>query len=241
MIKHFQTITGIKVPAISTKQMIEVDRIAIEETGPNLFQMMENAGRNLALSVIDILGDHWQEANILVLAGTGGNSGGGICAARHLANRNVNVTVCISNILKLGEVPSEQRRIFQSTSGKEIDINDLEKVKSDLIIDAIIGYSLKSAPRGKALEMINWANQQNTKILSLDVPSGVDSTTGKTYGEFIKADRTLTLALPKTGLLPEIVGDLFLADLGIPQKVYEKMWIEYSDPFQKSFVVKLQI
>ncbi|MCP4972020.1 MAG: NAD(P)H-hydrate epimerase, partial [Arcobacter sp.] len=74
----------------------------------------------------------------------------------------------------------------------------------------------------------------------LDVPSGVDSTTGETYGEFISTDRTLTLALPKTGLLPKLVGKLFLADFGIQKKVYEKMGIEYSEPFQSSFIVKLQ-
>jgi len=239
MIKNLTTATGIKIPAITTAQMIEVDRIAIKETGPNLFQMMENAGRNLALSAIDILGNKWNKASIIVLAGTGGNGGGGICAARHLANRNVNVNLCISNTDILGEVPTEQRRVYRSTSGKEIDLNILKKIKPDLIIDAIIGYSLKSAPRGNALEMINWANEQNTKTLSLDVPSGVNSTTGETYGEFIKADRTLTLALPKTGLLPEHTGDLFLGDLGIPINVYKKMGIDYIDPFGNEFIVKL--
>jgi NAD(P)H-hydrate epimerase len=239
MKKYFNTESGITIPAITTKQMIEVDRIAVEETGPNLFQMMENAGRNLALSAIDMLGAKWQEANIVVLAGTGGNGGGGICCARHLANRNANVTLCITNINKLGEVPSFQRKIYQSTSGKEIELKDLQQLKPDLIIDAIIGYSLKSAPRGKALEMINWANQQNVKILSLDVPTGVDSTTGETYGEFIKANQTLTLALPKTGLLPELTGKLFLADLGIPKKVYSKIGINYTNPFGNQYFVEI--
>jgi len=239
MKRYFNTITGIIVPAITTEQMIEVDRIAIEETGPNLFQMMENAGRNLALSAIDLQGENWQSANIVVLAGTGGNGGGGICAARHLANRDINVTLCVSNIDRLGNVPSEQRKIFKATSGNEIEIENLDKLKPDLIIDAIIGYSLKSAPRGNALEMISWANQQNTKILSLDIPSGVNSTTGDTYGEFIKANRTLTLALPKTGLLPELTGDLFLADLGIPKKVYKELKIEYNQPFGCKFVIDL--
>ncbi|MEE9431553.1 MAG: NAD(P)H-hydrate epimerase [Melioribacteraceae bacterium] len=239
MIKYFETKTGIRVPAITTEQMIEVDRIAIEETGPSLFQMMENAGRNLALSAIDLLGSTWQDASIVVLAGTGGNGGGGICAARHLANRNMKVAVCISNIERLSKVPSEQRRIYQSTSGKEISINNLGSIKPDLIIDAIIGYSLKSAPRGEALEMITWANKQNIKILSLDVPSGINSTTGETYGEFIKANRTLTLALPKTGLLPELTGDLFLGDLGIPKMVYKQIGIKYSDPFGNEFIVNL--
>ncbi len=239
MVKYFKTKNGITIKAITTKQMIEVDRIATEETGPNLFQMMENAGRSLALSAIEMLGIKWEEANIVVLAGTGGNGGGGIGCARHLANRNFNVTLCITDKNKLGEVPLYQRKVFKATLGKEIEIKDLEKLKPDLIIDAIIGYSLKSAPRGNALKMINWANKQTAKILSLDVPSGVDSTSGKTYGKFIKANRTLTLALPKTGLLPKLTGKLFLADLGIPEKLYEMLGIKYSTPFKEKFFVEI--
>ena len=59
----------------------------MQQTGPNLFQMMENAGRNLAEMALERLGGDWQEARVVVLAGTGGNRGGGITAAHHLANR----------------------------------------------------------------------------------------------------------------------------------------------------------
>ena len=78
---RFVTERGIVVPAVDSAQMREVDRIAVEETGPNLFQMMENAGRNLALLAIQLLGEGWERAKVLVLAGSGGNGGGGICAA----------------------------------------------------------------------------------------------------------------------------------------------------------------
>ena len=57
MNKYFTTVEGIAIPAVTTEQMIEIDRIAIEETGPNLYQMMENAGRNLALTIIDKIAD----------------------------------------------------------------------------------------------------------------------------------------------------------------------------------------
>ena len=70
------------MPSVTTEQMIEVDHVAMKETEPNLFKMMENAGRNLALQAIDCLGTGWQKANIIVLAGSGGNGGGGICAAK---------------------------------------------------------------------------------------------------------------------------------------------------------------
>jgi hypothetical protein len=66
-----------EVPAVTAEQMREVDRVAMQETGPNLFQMMENAGRNLAALSMELLGNGWQQASYLVLAGSGGNGGGG--------------------------------------------------------------------------------------------------------------------------------------------------------------------
>src|SRR5680860_504376 len=114
----FESDAGVVVPAITTDQMREVDRIAIEELGPNLYQMMENAGRNLALTVIERLGADWESLPIVVMAGTGGNGGGGICAARHLANRGADVTVVVSDLEGLTSVPAEQLGIHHGTAGK---------------------------------------------------------------------------------------------------------------------------
>ena len=239
MIKFFKTEKEIKVPAVTTEQMIEVDRIAIEETGPNLFQMMENAGRNLAELTIQTLGKKWKSQKIVVLAGTGGNGGGGICAARHLANRGADVTVCITDNKKLKDVPAYQLHILKSTNAKIITIEELQNENPDLIIDAIIGYSLSGKPTGISAEMIDWASEKLGIRLSLDVPSGVDSTTGEVNGKFINPDLTMTLALPKTGLLPETTGDLYLADIGIPSKVYEKLNLNYKSPFDNKYFLKL--
>ena len=240
----FLTQNGIEVPSVTTKEMIEVDRVAMEETGPNLFQMMENAGRNLALQAIECLGEKWQQANIIVLSGSGGNGGGGICAARHLANRGAKVKLCMSSPDRLKEVPKWQRHIFQATSGEEIGIAELTASTEpvNLIIDALIGYSLRAAPRGKALELIKWANHTGAPILSLDTPSGVDSTTGETLGEYIHARWTMTLALPKIGLLPEKTGELILADIGIPASAYswETLQLKYILPFGDRFRIPLQ-
>lgn len=236
---QFKTENGIEVPAVTTEQMIEVDRIAIEETGPNLFQMMENAGRNLAELSINTLGKSWDKSEILILAGTGGNGGGGICAARHLANRGANVSVCITEIEKLKEVPKYQLHILKSTNAKIISMKDLQYLNPDLIIDAIIGYSLSGKPKGISAEMIEWSSEKLGVRLSLDVPSGVNATSGEVTGTFINPDITMTLALPKTGLTPEVTGDLYLADIGIPKKVYEKLKLNYQSPFEEKFYVKL--
>ncbi len=239
-VETFLADNGTEITAVTTEQMREVDRIAIEETGPNLFQMMENAGRNLALLAIEKLGENWRNAKILVLAGTGGNGGGGICAARHLANRGARVKLCITDAADLGEVPSVQRHIFQNTSGTEIAFDKLEDEPVSLILDAIIGYSLRSAPFGRPQEMIRWANKQDALKLSLDVPSGVDSTSGDTPGNFVQADYTMTLALPKTGLLPKLSGQLFLADIGIPAETYSRLDIRYQTPFDERFRIPIK-
>lgn len=235
MTTQFFTDDGLEVPSVTTEQMIEVDRVAIEETGPNLFQMMENAGRMLAMQVIECLGEDWQQGKIVVLAGGGGNGGGGICAARHLANHGANVRLCLSSPDHLKEVTAWQRHVFQSTDGEEIKLSALLTTDEpvDLIVDALIGYSLRDAPRGKALDLIKWANATNAPILSLDTPSGVDSTTGETPGDYIHAQWTMTLALPKTGLLPGKTGKLVLADIGIPKGTYawETLQLNYRAPF----------
>ncbi len=219
--------------------MREVDRIAMEVTGPSLFQMMENAGRNLATMAIKMLGDGWIKKAVIVFAGSGGNGGGGICAARHLANRGATVKLCLINSQKLSDVAAFQLHIFKAAAGKLIAIEEIESEHPELIIDAIIGYSLQGAPTENALTAIRWSNLSKAPILSLDVPSGVDSTTGEAPGDSINASSTLTLALPKTGLFSQNTGDLFLADIGIPEEVYRMMNLGFTIPFDERFILPL--
>jgi NAD(P)H-hydrate epimerase len=222
----FVTDAGVTVPAVTTDQMREVDRVAIEEVGPNLYQMMENAGCNLALTVLETLGANWTSTPITVLAGTGGNGGGGICAARHLANRGADVTVAITDPQGLTSVPNKQLEVYRGTPGKLADLAALDTLRPGLIVDAIIGYSLRGAPRGVARRMIEWIADQPAPVLSLDVPSGVDSTTGEAHGVHVRASATMTLALPKIGLDAAAVGELWLADIGIPREVYRRVGID---------------
>jgi NAD(P)H-hydrate epimerase len=228
MIKEFFTDFGLPVPAVTKIQMMDIDKIAMNETGPNLFQMMENAGRNLAELTLEVLGEKADEQKVIVLAGTGGNGGGGICAARHLSNRGADVNLCISEPDKLKEVTAYQLHILKSTDVKIISFEELKEEKPYIIIDALFGYNYHGEIKGNDLELIKWANNQLGIKISLDVPSGIDATTGKTAKHFLKPDLTLTLALPKTGLLPELTGELFLCDIGIPQKVYSKTGINFA-------------
>jgi NAD(P)H-hydrate epimerase len=238
---QFTTSTGIKVPFVSVEQMREIDRIAVEETAPNLLQMMENAGRNLAEVAIEILGDGWNDAAITVLAGNGNNGGGGICAARHLANHNGKISLITAPELKNDSARSYQMKILKSTDANIIGIDDIQKSEPDLIIDAVIGYGLNNKPRGFALELIRLANNSDAKIISLDIPSGINADTGESYGEHINASTTMTLALPKTGLISKSTGELILADIGIPAETYAKAGIKYISPFESGYRVALKV
>lgn len=238
---RYLTSGGLEVPLVTASLMREIDRIAIEETGPNLFQMMENAGRNLALQAIEVLGPNWRERHILVLAGGGGNGGGGICASRHLANRGAAVTLVVAATLQAGGVPAFQHHVYAGTSGRQIHVGAVHKERPDLIVDALIGYGLTSATRGVAADLITWANGTGAPILSLDVPSGVDATTGDTPGAVVRPHWTMTLALPKTGLHPEHTGQLVLADIGIPAEAFRRGRLAFVSPFGDRFRIPLTI
>jgi NAD(P)H-hydrate epimerase len=239
MAVEFVSDDGSVIPAVTAEQMREIDRIAIEDTGPNLFQMMENAGRNLALHCLDVLGSSWRRARVVVLAGAGGNGGGGICAARHLANRGIDVALVLSDPARVRDVPAFQRKVYASTRGREIEATALGHEQPHLIIDALIGYGLRSAPRGRAADLIAWANESGAPITVLDVPSGLNATTGERPGPCIRAHTTLTLALPKTGLTTDDVGGLWLSDIGIPRRTFERAGVTFIDPFGRHSTISL--
>ena len=227
LITSFTTNEGLTVPAVSAEQMREVDRIAIADASPTLAQMMENAGRNLALAAIEHLGPGWGHVPIAVFAGPGGNGGGGICAARHLANHGGDVILVLADHHAVSPAADEQLAIYQKTPGRT---QGLGPVETGLILDAVFGYGLQDAPRGQWREMIQAMSESAAPAISLDVPSGLDSTTGEASGESVEAMTTLTLALPKTGLRSTMAGDLWLGDLGIPKAVYDRAGIDVPEP-----------
>jgi NAD(P)H-hydrate epimerase len=235
----FYTNEGNQIPALTTEQMREVDRIAVEDFNLGILQMMENAGRNLAQLAVTHLGG--QAERVAILAGPGGNGGGGICCARHLHNHGVDVSIVLSKPAEsLGNAARNQLTILENSGIQPLDEDETGAAisQSTLVIDAIIGYSLLGAPRGKAAELINMCNTLAPRVISLDVPSGMDSTNGDTPGAVVRADVILTLALPKTGLR-KFEGDLYLADIGIPPEVYLKLGIELDDIFKARYVIPI--
>ncbi len=221
------------LPALSTAQMREVDRIMIDELGITLVQMMENAGRNLA----DLAISRYQPASCTVLAGPGGNGGGGLVAARHLANRGVDVAVTLSAPGAMTEVPAHQLGILERMGVAIVDA----PAPAVLVVDAVLGYSLEGDPRGRAAELIAWANDAAAPVLALDTPSGLDLTSGRVGDPCVVADATLTLALPKRGLAqaPEVVGALYAADIAVPPAVSTRLGVPVAAPFAAGTVLRL--
>ena len=236
---EFYTNNGIRVPGLTTEQMREVDRIAVEDFGLGILQMMENAGRNLAQFTLSFI--ERKPVRVAILAGPGGNGGGGLCCARHLHNHGVEVSLLLSKSAEsLGNTARNQQQILERVGIYPHDNDQFEVAidQADVVIDALIGYSLLGPPRGVANELIEMCNKLAKQVISLDVPSGVDSTSGEKPGAAIRAEATLTLALPKIGL-HKIEGELLLADIGIPPEVYRHLDIELDAIFNGQYVVPI--
>jgi NAD(P)H-hydrate epimerase len=88
-------------------------------------------------------------------------------------------------------------------------------------------------------ELIAQCSEEASRVLSLDLPSGLNATTGETPGRVVEAERTLTLALPKTGLR-SVSGELYLADIGIPPEVYDAVAFSFEWPSRKHYWIPLR-
>ena len=242
------------LPALTTDQMRAVDRLMVEEFGVRLVQMMENAGRELARLARQMLSDDedgaadaLQDRPIVVLAGRGNNGGGGLAAARHLLNWGAWVQIVLSH--PLSDIPRGEMR-SQLTALQRMDAplawaeEGWELPPADLVIDALMGYGLTGPPRGRVADLIQLANSSVAPILSLDVPSGLDASSGQLFSPHIAASATMTLALPKLGLIQSEAkaarGQLFLADIGVPPALYERLDLDLPPLFAGDTLLPLQ-
>lgn len=235
-----------EIPVISTEQMIEIDRLMVESYGIMLIQMMENVGRNLATHVKQQLGVISDKTNICVVVGSGNNGGGGLVAARFLSNWGANVTVLIiSSEDNFKEIPRKQFDIISHLpisvvfAGKNSHHINWEKF--DLIIDAILGYGLNREPLGLISDTIKKINFMKCPVISLDTPSGLDTNAGHISDTVIRANSTLTLALPKSGLViygsNKFIGDLYIADISVPPLLYCQLGLEVPPIFAQESII----
>jgi NAD(P)H-hydrate epimerase len=210
---------------VTAEEMRRIDDVTIREFLVDVLILMENAGRATATLAKRMLLGTVVGKRVACLVGGGNNGGDGMVAARHLANWGADVKVIVGTTKdKMKDMPLGQLHILEKM-GIPIVSTDYALGDYDLLIDGLIGYGLEGNPRDRVAMIIKSANASGRPILALDLPSGMNATTGETYDPCIKATATLTLALPKTGFLAPsaspYVGDLYLADISIPRKVYQ--------------------
>jgi NAD(P)H-hydrate epimerase len=228
---------------VTAEEMRKIDEITIREFHVDVLMLMENAGRATATLAKQMLRGTTFGKHIVCLVGGGNNGGDGMVAARHLANWGADVQVIAGTAKdRMKDVPLGQLHVLEKM-GIPILSSDYALGDYDMLIDGLIGYGLEGNPRDRVAMMIKDANASGRPILALDLPSGMNATTGEAYDPCIKATATLTLALPKTGFLAPstlpYVGDLYLADISIPGKVYQSFG-QQNRLFQKDTILKIR-
>lgn len=208
--------------AVTAAQMREIDRISIDEIGIPAYVLMNNAGKAIADYIINRF-----NCRVSVFCGAGNNGGDGFTAAYYLSNAGFDVRLYLAG--KKGKV-SETSRIFMNLCENigvkinEIEDSDAGSVKIDngsIIIDALLGTGFEGIVRGIPQKLINIINSSvDCMVVSVDIPSGMNSDGELPAGDFVKADITVTIGLPKISLVTypcrEYCGQVIVEDIGFP-------------------------
>ncbi|CAG8637992.1 7096_t:CDS:10 [Dentiscutata erythropus] len=258
-----RTLTGVSCPTVQPVQMVEVERIAATETGPNEDQMIENAGRGASMMCLQALGgsrriqphNHNAAPLVVILAGNNKTGAYGLATARHLANHGCHVIACIVGKDKeLLKSVAYQQKILHPTGGRSVKtVSELPQQFTnpvDLIVDALLGYQftlrdiVDEYEKHLICELIDWANVNKAPVLSLDMPSGVNGNTGNPSNpvHYIHPKWTLCLGAPKSGCKSRAVtGELFLADIGIPRVCWKKIGVKgWGMPWGSEYLIGLE-
>lgn len=218
----FPTAASDAVPWLTVDEMRRIDEVTVA-LGIELRQMMENAGRNLAMLARSLLGGDARGTRVRVLAGPGGNGGGGIAAARHLVVAGAAVEVVLGRPRdRLTPVTALQLAAFEAIGGS-VAHGGVPRGRPDLVLDALLGYSLSGPPHPATATLLD--ETRDVPTISLDVPSGLELSTGIAHPGHVRPVATLTLAAPKTGLEPArgVAGTLYLADISVPPAAFRRI------------------
>jgi len=216
------------VKLLTADEMRELDRRTIEEVGIPGVVLMEHAGAGAAR----ILAERFaalKPGPILVLAGKGNNGGDGYVIARHLINAGWQVrTVVLCAPEALSGDTAVNLAALRGCRGEVAFAPDDETLEpclaaegdAVLIVDALFGTGLSSSVRGHYARAIDWINASGRPVLAVDIPSGIDATSGAVLGHGVRADITVTFAAAKLGQVvypgAAAVGELMPVDIGIP-------------------------
>lgn len=213
---------------VTSQQMKEIDRRTQEEFGISAIVLMENAGQSVARVALDMLSGR-KEKRVVCVCGKGNNGGDGFVCARHLINNGINTDVFLvgdkeglKGEAKVNcDVLQKMGKTIKTLHEKDLASFENELKGTQLIIDAIFGTGLEGEVKEPYRSVIRLMNSSGKPVLSVDVPSGLDATEGKVLGVCVKATKTVTFGLPKTGFVrndgPLHVGEVIVEDISIPK------------------------
>ena len=219
---------------VTVKEILKLDRVAIEKFGIPSIVLMENAGREVTVEVIRQV-KKVKKPRVCVICGLGNNAGDGFVIARHLANAGIPTkTFLVGKANQLKHDAVVNYRILKRMKCPIIDCRGTKFcaptgsiAQANVVVDAIFGVGLNreiGEPFRSAIEVIN---RKAKHVIAVDIPSGLDGTTGAIYGVCVKADRTVTFSFPKKGFLkghgPRQAGKVVVADIGIPAHVVKQV------------------
>lgn len=190
---------------VSAAEMRELDRRTIEEFGTPGEVLMERAARGLVECLLNLIQAHQIERpSLLLIAGKGNNGGDAKVAHRILLEKRISSTLW---------------------SVDEVDWAAASADGFNILVDGLLGTGSSGAPRGKFAEAIGFINRARSLKVAIDIPSGLNADTGEPQGETVIADLTVTMGLPKIGLIRpasvEYTGSVDVVDIGIPSEYIE--------------------
>jgi hydroxyethylthiazole kinase-like uncharacterized protein yjeF len=207
-------------PLLDAPQMRAVDRWAIEQQGIPSLELMERAGEVVARAVEGLSHD----GPLVVVCGKGNNGGDGLVVARLL--REAAREVCVVCVAQPSELAPDARANLERLPG-ERPLHLQEPAardalgQGDAIVDALLGTGFTGTPHGVVAEAIEAVNAAPGRVLSVDVPSGVDASSGIVAGVAVQARMTVSFHAGKPGLWIHpgkgCAGDVSACEIGIPR------------------------
>ena len=183
----------------TSAQIRAIEKSHAKDHDGHCFDLMEEAGKSVFNNIkshCPLFHDVW------VFAGSGNNGGDGYIVAALLLDAGISHRVFALNKPHSGSEAATAYEYFLSLGGKvEHDLPDINEGRPDVIVDALLGTGIKSAPRSPIDEWILFINRTKAYTVAVDVPSGVNADTGTVEGDCVKADLTVCMLALKPGLL----------------------------------------
>ncbi len=224
---------------VTAAQMRQIDKDTIEGIGIPGIVLMETAGSE----IVRLIERHYPTAQrIGVFVGKGNNGGDGLVIARQLAHAGREVQIFLVSPAESFTGEARTNLDIAKNLGLQIeeiltDSTSIHAIRCELLVDTIFGTGLRGAVQEPISNIINAINNLSIPILAVDLPSGLDADTGGPLGTCVQADRTVTIGLPKRGLLvhpgAEFAGKLEVIDIGFPQQVIDAQNIKVHWTTQK--------